>query len=87
MQPLAVLIVLPVLVGLACALAMRDTLRASSTAALASPLAVFACLQLLAPEAGWNWLGTIMVAPFATGFAVVAVLSYHGRSPERKPKT
>ena len=87
MQPIAVLILLPVLMGWVCALAMRDTIRASSTAALASPLAVFLCLQMLAPETGWNWLSTIMVAPFATGLAVVAVLAHHGRAPHRKPKS
>jgi peptidoglycan/LPS O-acetylase OafA/YrhL len=87
MQPLAVLLLLPVLVGLACGLAVRDTVRASSLAAIASPLAVLLCLQLLAPELGWNWLATLMVAPFATGFAVVAVLGYHGRPPARKSRS
>ena len=44
MQPLAVLVVMPVLVGLAAELVFRDTTRASLAAALASSLAVYACL-------------------------------------------
>ena len=83
MEPLAVFILLPVAVGIACAFPFRDLVRASSTAALASPLAVYLCLQLLAPNGGWNWLGAIMVAPLASGLAVVVVLAFHGRPHSR----
>ena len=40
MQPLAVLVVLPVVIGIAAELVFRDTARASLAAALLSSLAV-----------------------------------------------
>jgi hypothetical protein len=86
MQAFTVLVIVPVLVGGLCAGLFRGMIAASSTAVLAAPLAVFLCMQGLAPEAGWNWLATISVAPLATGFAVAAVLAFHGRQLHRKPR-
>ena len=49
MEPLAVLVVLPVLIGIAAEVLFRDTSRASLAAALLSSLSVYACLTYLDP--------------------------------------
>ena len=78
MQPLAVLVVMPVLVGLAAELVFRDTTRASLAAALASSLAVYACLATLDPGGTWNWLATFLVSPLAIALSLATVLTCIG---------
>lgn len=84
MQPLLVLILLPVLIGVAAELIFRDTARASLAAALGCLLAVFVCLEYLEPEGRLSWLATLLVSPFAIAFSLVAVLICYGRDQARK---
>ena len=79
MQPLLVLVLLPLLIGVAAELIFRDTTKASLAAALACPLAVFLCLGYLEPEGRMSWLATLLVSPFAIAFSLVAVLVCYGR--------
>src|SRR5581483_5744901 len=58
MEPLAVLILLPVLVGIAAELLFRDASRASLAAAVVSSLAVYTCLHRLVPLGTWHGLAT-----------------------------
>jgi hypothetical protein len=78
MQPLAVLIVLPVLVGVAAELLFRDTSRASLAAAVLSSLLVYGCLAVLDPGGTWNWLATFLVSPLAIAFSLATVLTCFG---------
>jgi hypothetical protein len=78
MEPLAVLVVLPVLVGVAAELLFRDTSRASLAAAVLSSLSVYACLAALDPGGTWNWLATFLVAPLAIAFSLATVLTCFG---------
>ncbi len=78
MEPLAVLIVLPVLVGAAAALLFRDTSRASLAAAVVSSLSVYTCVSLLDPGGTWNWLATFLVSPLAIAFSLATVLTCFG---------
>ena len=84
MEPLVVLFVLPVLIGVASAVLFRDTTRASCAATFASPLVVFCCLSSLDPEGQWNWLATLLVSPLAIAFALAAMMIRYGRSQVRK---
>ena len=75
MEPLAVLIVLPVVVGVAAERLFRDTSRASLAAAVVSSLSVYSCLRLLDPDGTWNWLATFLVPPLAIAFSLATVLT------------
>jgi hypothetical protein len=78
MAPFAVLIVLPVMVGVAAELLFRDTSRASLAAAIVSSLSVYACLRLLDPDGAWNGLATFLVSPLAIAFSLATVLTCFG---------
>lgn len=79
MQPILVLVALPLLIGVVCELIFRDTKRASLAAALATPLVIYLCIDALDPEGAWNGLATFLVAPMAIGFSLAAVLACFGR--------
>ena len=83
MEPLAVLVVMPVLVGVAAELVFRDTTRASLAAALGSSLLVYACLATLDPGGTWNWLATFLVSPLAIAFSLATVLTVFGHREGR----
>ena len=78
MQPLAVLVVLPVVIGIAAELVFRDKARASLAAALLSSLAVYGCLATLDPGGTWNGLATFLVSPLAIAFSLATVLTCFG---------
>jgi hypothetical protein len=84
LEPLAVLVVMPVLVGLAAELVFRDTTRASLVAALLSSVAVYACLATLDPGGTWNWLATFLVSPLAIAFSLATVLTCFGHLDGRR---
>lgn len=84
MEPLVVLFVLPVLVGVASVAVFRDTTKASCVATFASPLAVLGCLISLDPDGTWNWLAALLVAPLTIAFALATVMFYYGRSQVRR---
>lgn len=88
MEPIAVLVVMPVLIGAAAEMLLRDTSRASLAAAVASALSVYACLQYLDPYGTWNWLATLLVSPLAIALSLASVLTcfgyFEGRRPPRR---
>jgi hypothetical protein len=87
MQPLAVLVVLPVLVGIAAELTFRDASRASLAAAVVSALGVYMCLALLDPGGQWNGLATFLVSPLAIAFSLATVLACFGyHEGRRRPR-
>lgn len=84
MQPLAVLVVLPVAIGMAAALALRDVVRASLVAAIASAFAVYVCLTRLDPGGQWNELASFLVSPLAIAFTLATVLGCFGIKEGRR---
>jgi len=84
MEPFVVLLVLPVVIGVASVALFRDTIRASCAATFASPLVVFGALRSLDPDGTWNWLATLLVAPLAIAFSLATVMACFGRSQARK---
>jgi uncharacterized membrane protein len=83
-EPLAVLVVLPIAIGIVSELIFRDTTHASFAAALGTALVVFACLQLLAPAGMWNWFATLLISPLAIATALATVLILYGRKDARR---
>ena len=74
MEPFAVLIVLPLVVGAVAERLFRDPSRASLAAALIASTSVYACLEHLDPTGTWNALASFLVAPLAIAFALASVL-------------
>jgi hypothetical protein len=83
-EPVAVLFVLPIVIGIVSELVFRDTAHASFAAALGTTLVVFLCLRLLDSEGTWNWLAALLVSPLAIASALAAVVIVYGRSPVRR---
>ena len=84
MEPFAVLIVLPVVVGAVAERLFRDTSRASLAAALVASTSVYACLAHLDPTGSWNALASFLVAPLAIAFALGSVLFCYGHFEGRR---
>jgi len=84
MQPLLVLVLLPVLIGVVSELVFRDARKASCAAMLGAALAVFLCLQAGDPDGTWNWLAALLVMPLPIAVALAAVVLYDGRSQVRR---
>ena len=83
MEALAVLVVFPVLIGIASQLMLRDARRSALTATVAAALLVAGCLMAGDPRGTWTWLATLLVLPLPIAFALAAVLLCHGRSQVR----
>lgn len=83
-EPVFVLILLPVLIGVVAEVLFRDTLRASFAATLVAPLLVYACLTRLDPDGHWNWLASLLVAPLAMALSLAAVMVCFGRIHARR---
>lgn len=90
MEPFAVLVLLPTLVGIGSERVFRDTLHASLAAALISALAVYTCLNLLDPGGTWNALAGFLVSPLVIACSLIAVLIsfglLEGRRRSRQPR-
>jgi hypothetical protein len=84
MQPLFVLVLLPVLIGVASELLFRDARKASLTAMLGVALVVCLWLQAGDPNGTWNWLAALLVMPLPIAFALIAVVLCYGRSQVRR---
>ncbi len=84
MEPLVVLFVLPVVIGIVAAALFRDTTRASCVATFASPLVVYFCLTYRDPDGTWNWLATLLISPLAIALALAAVMALFGRTNVRR---
>ncbi len=84
MEPVFVLILLPVLIGVGAEMLFRDTLRASLAATLVAPVVVYFSITTLDPGGTWNWLASLLVAPLAMALALGAVMVCFGRTHARK---
>ena len=84
MQPLLVLVVMPLIVGVLAAVTFRDTRRASLAAVLVSTVILYTCLSTLNPSGEWTVLATLMVSPLTLAFTLLAVLLMFGQSRLRR---
>ncbi len=84
MKPLVILLVLPVIIGIASEFYFRDAKKASFAAALGSALVVFLGVIVLDPAGTWNWVAALLVFPLPMAFGVVTVLFCYGRLQMRR---
>jgi hypothetical protein len=80
MEPIAVLIVLPIVIGIVAELIFRDTTNATLAAAIGTAVALAGCMWLLAAPELWTWLAVLLVTPLAIASALATVLLVYGRS-------
>jgi hypothetical protein len=78
MQPFAVLVLLPIVIGIAAEGLFRDAQRASLVAAILASLEVYGSLATLDPGGEWNGLATFLVSPLAIAFSLATVLTCFG---------
>jgi hypothetical protein len=84
MEPLLVLFLLPVLIGLVSEWIFRDMRHASVAATIGCVLFVYVCLKALDPDGTWHWLAAFLVLPLPIAFALAAVIACYGRSQARR---
>jgi hypothetical protein len=80
MEPIAFLVVLPIVIGIVAELIFRDTTHATLAAAIGTAAALGVCMWLLAPPELWTWLAVLLVSPLAIASALATVLVVYGRS-------
>ena len=83
MEPLLVLVLVPVLIGAASWKFFRDSSRASCAASAGSVLAICLCLGALDRDGSWSWLAALLVSPLPIACALATVQFCHGRSQVR----
>jgi hypothetical protein len=84
LEPLVVLFLLPVSIGIASGLCLRTPKNAALVATLGSALAVYLCLEVRDPTGTWTWLAAFLVLPLPIAFALAAVLICCGRTHARR---
>lgn len=84
LEPLLVLVILPVAAGALAEAALRDAKRASLAAAVSSALLVAVSVQWLDRDgANWSWVAAVLVWPIPVALAIGTVLFWHGRTTPR----
>lgn len=79
MQPLLILVVFPILVGIGAGMLFRDARNASLAAVIGSIVVTCLSVQFLAPGATWNWIAALLVSLLPISIAVAAALFWYGR--------
>jgi hypothetical protein len=82
-QPFAVLVVAPLLIGVASQLVFGDTRKAACAAMLGAAAVVIGGVIAGDPGGAWTWLASLLVMPLPIALALSAVLLCHGRSGVR----
>lgn len=84
MEPLFVLVILPVLIGALAEAAFRDAKRASLAAAAGTALAIVFAVQALDRNESWSWIAAVLVSPLPMALAVGTALFWWGRTHSRR---
>lgn len=84
MKPVIVLLLLPIVLGVASHLIFRSVKSAACAATISSMLAVCICVRALDPEGSWSWLVALLVSPLVIAMAVITVMLCFGRSRVQK---
>ena len=82
-EPVLVLVLLPVAIGALAEIAFRDARRASLAAAVGAALAVVVAVQMLDRDEGWIWVAGLLVSPLPIALAIATVLFWYGRTTKR----
>ncbi len=86
MEPLIILVLLPLLIGVVSERVFADTTTAALAAAIGTGALVYTSLKLLAPDETWNGLAALLVSPLPIALALGAVVICCGRSHARRGK-
>jgi hypothetical protein len=84
MKPVIVLLLLPVLLGVASHFLFRSVRSAACAATIGSVAAVCACVRTLDPDGSWGWLVALLVSPLVIAMAVITVMLCFGRYKAQK---
>ena len=84
LEPIAFLVLMPILIGIVAELIFRDTTHATLAAAIGTAAALILSMWLLAPPELWTWLAVLLVSPLAIASALATVLIVYGRSQARR---
>ena len=84
MEPIAFLVLLPIVIGALSELVFRDTTHAALAAAIGTAAALIVSMWLLAPPELWTWLAVLLVSPLAIASALATVFLVYGRSQARR---
>ena len=84
LEPIAFLVLMPILIGVVAELIFRDTTHATLAAAIGTAAALIVSMWLLAPPELWTWLAVLLVSPLAIASALATVLIVYGRSQARR---
>jgi len=84
LEPIAFLVLMPILIGIVAELIFRDTTHATLAAAIGTAAALVVSMWLLAPPELWTWLAVLLVSPLAIASALATVLIVYGRSQARR---
>ena len=84
MEPLLILFLLPLMIGIASELVFRDARNASIVATIGSAMIVCFGLYSVDSDGAWNWLAALLVLPLPISFALAAVVVFYGRSHIRR---
>jgi hypothetical protein len=83
LQPLAVLVVAPIAIGIASQLLFGHPRKAAGAAMLGAAALVVGSVIVGDPGGAWTWLASLLVLPLPVALALTAVLLVHGRSGVR----
>jgi hypothetical protein len=86
MEPLVILVLLPIAIGIVSERFCPDTTTAALAAAIATALLVYVSLRVLAPDGTWNGLAALLVSPLPIALALGAVVICCGRSHAPRDK-
>jgi hypothetical protein len=84
MEPLLILVVIPVVIGIAAEVAFRDARNASLAATLGTLLSIGAAVHVLGSDVGWGWLAALLVSPLPIACSVATALLAYGHFQERR---
>jgi len=84
MKPFLILVVMPVLIGIASELAFRDARNASLAATIGATLVVCLSVQIFDPSATWTWVAALLVSPLPIAVAVATALFLYGNLQTRR---
>ena len=79
MQPILILVVFPILVGIGAGMVFRDARHASLAAVIGSKNRAVGRRPVGAPGATWNWIAALLVSLLPISIAVAAALFWYGR--------
>jgi hypothetical protein len=82
-EPVLVLVLLPVAVGALAEAVFRDAKRASIAAALGAALGVVLAVQALDRNESWSWIAALLVSPIPVALAIATALFWYGRTTKR----